>query len=164
SPIVKSAHMTTHRRVRLVYANRDRDSVIFHDDLAALTARYGDRLRVTHHLDVERGFVGPEVVAALLDGATAADADFYICGPGPFMDVVERTLLDEGVAAGRVHIERFTPAELQPPEPIAAEPATTQVTIEVGGKIATADHRPGTTILQVARQLALPAPFSCEAG
>ena len=30
------------------------------------------------------------------------DADFYICGPGPFMDVVEAGLDRSGVTPGRV--------------------------------------------------------------
>jgi ferredoxin len=38
------------------------------------------------------------------------------------------------------------------------------VTIELGGRTDTTDHRPGTTILQTARQMGMDAPYSCEAG
>ncbi len=38
------------------------------------------------------------------------------------------------------------------------------VTIELDGRTETTDHRPGTTILQTARQVGLRPPFSCEAG
>ena len=41
---------------------------------------------------------------------------------------------------------------------------TTEVEIELDGKVTTATHRPGTTILQTARQMGLTPPFSCEAG
>ncbi len=37
--------------------------------------------------------------------------DVYICGPAPFMDIVEGELLTHEVDAQRIHIERFTPAE-----------------------------------------------------
>jgi ferredoxin len=39
-----------------------------------------------------------------------------------------------------------------------------RVTVELDGRISTTDHRPGTTVLQSARQMGLAPPFSCEAG
>ena len=39
-----------------------------------------------------------------------------------------------------------------------------QVTIDLAGRVDTAEHRPGTTILQTARQMGMAPPFSCEAG
>ncbi len=38
------------------------------------------------------------------------------------------------------------------------------VTVEVDGRTGSAVHQPGTTILQVARELGLSPPSSCEAG
>jgi ferredoxin len=38
-------------------------------------------------------------------------ADFYLCGPEPFMNLIERVLLAQGVAPGNVLTERFSPAE-----------------------------------------------------
>jgi 3-ketosteroid 9alpha-monooxygenase subunit B len=163
--LMKTALATTERRVRLLYANQDHGSVIFRAELDALVHRYGDRCTVVHHLDVERGLVGPEAVRAVADGA--GDAECYVCGPGPFMDVVEATLLADGVQPPRIHIERFTPAAGVPdPEPVPdAGPAmATRITIELGGRTASTDHYPGTTILQTARQLELAPPFSCESG
>lgn len=152
--IVKTAVATTSRRVRLLYANRDRESTIFRDALDRL-----DRVEVVHHLDAEHGFVDADDVRPFVGG----DADYYICGPTPFMDAVEAALLEAGVDEGRVHIERFTAAERAPlPEP--AEPVVTQVTIELDGKTGTGTHRPGTTILQTARSFGLSPPFSCESG
>jgi ferredoxin len=161
--LVKTALATTSRRVRLLYANRDLDSVILRAELDDLGTRFGDRCTVAHHLDAERGLVGPDDVRAFAAGADGAE--FYLCGPGPFMEVVERTLLADGVDPGRIHIERFTPDDL-PPVPVPADDAasTTRVTIELGGRTASIDHYPGTTILQTARQLELAPPFSCESG
>jgi 3-ketosteroid 9alpha-monooxygenase subunit B len=77
-------------------------------------------------------------------------------------------LLAHGVDADHIHIERFTPAE-PPPDlgPAAGAdggPTTTRVTVELGGRTDTVDHRPGTTILQTARQMGMSPPFSCESG
>ena len=164
--IMKTALATTARRVRLLYANRDRSSVIFGAAVDALAVQHPDRLAVAHHFDVDDGFVGPDAVRSFLfDAGDAGDADVYICGPGPFMDIVERTLLDAGIELDRIHIERFTPGESLPaPEPAAAEPTTSRVTIQLDGRTDATDHRPGTTILQTARQLGLSPPYSCEAG
>ena len=38
------------------------------------------------------------------------------------------------------------------------------MTIELDGRTDSTEHRPGTTILQTARQLGMSPPFSCEAG
>ena len=166
--LVKTALATTDRRVRLYYANRDRDAVIFAAELDALAERYPDRLEVVHHLDVERGFVDAGAVRPFL--GAAADAEYFVCGPAPFMDIVEGALLAHGIDADRIHIERFTPAGPVPEdEPATADAAagagtTTRVTVELGGRTDTVDHRPGTTILQTARQMGMSPPFSCESG
>jgi ferredoxin-NADP reductase len=163
--LMKAALSTTARPFRLLYANRDRDSVIFGHEIDALAEEHSDRITLLHHLDVENGFVGPDDVRSFVDDAR--DADFYICGPGPFMDIVEHTLLEEGIDAGRIHIERFTPAEPveipDTPEPAVAGSATI-VTVELDGKTDSVEHRAGTTILQTARQMGLAPPFSCESG
>jgi len=158
--LVKTALATTERRVRLLYANRDHEAIIFRAELDELVGRYGDRCVVTHHLDVERGLVGPEAVRAVAGGG---GAEYYVCGPTPFMDVVEDTLLADGHDPALIHIERFTPGEAEPDDGPASATAT-RITIESGGRTASTDHYPGTTILQTARQLELSPPSSCEAG
>ena len=169
--LLKAALSTTGRRVRLLYANRDRDAVIFAGGLADLAARHPGRLEVAHHLDVERGFVDAAAVRAFL--GEGAGGVHYVCGPTPFMDIVEGELLARGVTPDRIHIERFTPAGPPGAEPAGeagdgdgdrdeAEPA--RVTIELSGRVDSVDHHPGTTILQTARQMGMAAPYSCESG
>ena len=34
-------------------------------------------------------------------------ADVYLCGPGPFMSLVEETLFEHGMPHDKVRIERF---------------------------------------------------------
>ena len=161
--ILKTALATSTRRVQLLYANRDNDSVIFGTELDALAARYGDRLCVTHHLDVDQGFVDGDGVRRFL--GNDGDGEHYICGPGPFMDIVELALRASGVPADTIHIERFDPVE--PPardEVPDAAPDAVQVTVELNGRSATGAYRSGATILQTARQLGLSPPSSCESG
>jgi ferredoxin-NADP reductase len=160
--LLKTAMAATARRAHLLYANRDRESVIFGSSLDALVTRHPDRLRVVHHLDVDDGFVRTDSVETMLTDLNRPD--FYICGPAPFMDVVESALLANGIEPARIHIERFNSvAEVAVP-PTTAAPTTTRVTIQLDDRTDVADHRPGTTILQTARQLGMSPPYSCESG
>lgn len=163
--LLKTALATTSRPVRLLYANRDLDAVIFRSELDAVQTRHGSRFTLAHHLDVDRGLIDSDAVRAFADGAE--DPEYYVCGPGPFMETVESTLLAGGVDAGRIHIERFTIEAWRPepePEPVDASLATSRITIELDGRTQATDHHPGTTILQTARQMGMSPPFSCEAG
>lgn len=160
--VLKTAVATTSRRVRLLYANRDRDSIIFNGELDALRERHGDRFDVVHHLDADTGFVGSSDIEAFLG---VPNSSYYVCGPVPFMDLAERTLLDQGVERTQIHIERFSPLpeKQEIPPPFATDGAM-QVTIELAGETKTGDYRPGTSVLQTARQMGMKPPFSCENG
>lgn len=175
--LVKAALAGSDRRVRLLYANRDRASTIFAGEIEALAAAHPDRLTVVHHHDVDGGFLDADGVRAAL-GEIGPTDDAYVCGPTPFMDLVEEALVAAGAEPDRVHIERFTPAA-DTVDDLASDPASdvpaddaettdevgvTTVTIDLDGRVETAEHRPGTTILQVARQVGMSPPFSCESG
>jgi ferredoxin-NADP reductase len=167
--LVKSALATTERPVRLLYANRDADSVIFRGELDALAATYGERLAVVHHLDTEQGFVHSNGVAQFVGGDT--DADFYICGPTPFMDVVEDALALANVPGDQVFVERFAFAasarrDDPPATPsVAAAPTATEVVVIVlDGREHEVHYQSGETFLETARRAGLRAPFSCESG
>jgi len=163
--LVKTALATTGRRVRLHYANRDPDSVIFAAHLRELEGRHGGRLTVVHSYDGEHGLLTEETVSAFA-GEAAATGEFYVCGPGPYMEIVENALRSLGVEPARIHIERFTTAELLvgAPPPPPGPPGGTRVTVELDGRTDSTDHRPGTTILQTARQMGMSPPFSRESG
>ncbi len=115
-------HVLAHagRSVRLLYANRDRDSVIFDAAFGALVERYPERLEVRHHLDAAGGFLTADDINAFA-GPDAGHADCYVCGPGPFMDLVESVLVELGVPAERIFIERFL-VEQQEKDAAATQP------------------------------------------
>ena len=164
--LLKTALATTSRPVRLLYANRDRDAVIFACRARRPRARRtATASSVSHHLDVDRGLVGArrrpltspsgDRDAGVLRlrararswtrRAGAARAAASLGGPDPHR---------------AVHPDR---AGAEPDPPVSTAVAS-QVTIELDGRTDTTDHRPGTTILQTARQMGMSPPFSCEAG
>jgi 3-ketosteroid 9alpha-monooxygenase subunit B len=160
--IAKTVLAVSRQRVRLFYANREAGSVIFESALESLVERYGDRMEVAHHLDIDLGLVDADEITAF--SGEVSEVDCYLCGPGPFMELVETTLLRSGADQGSIHIERFTPTGGTPEQPPASEDRPSKVTIELDGRVEVADNRPGTTILQTARQLGMSPPYSCEAG
>jgi 3-ketosteroid 9alpha-monooxygenase subunit B len=169
--IAKQVLAMTTRRVRLLYANRDASSVIFGDALAALERAHGGRLEVRHHLDTETGFLGPDDLAAFV--GPDRDADVYVCGPGPFMDLAETALGAAGVAPERVFIERFlveqqekesAAVEAGGGEAAASDEVPAEVTVVLDKKTVVVAYQRGDTLLETARRGGLRPPFSCEAG
>lgn len=173
--LLKSALLSTDRRVRLVYANRDLDSIIYRNELIRLQARFWERLDVVHHLDSERGFMTASDVEGL--SANWKDADAYICGPGPWMDVVEGRLIASGFPRGAVNVERFVSPmdpDRQRPEVAEAEAAAAaaaeaggdnaEVELLVNGESLVFDVEPGETILAAALRHGHEVEYQCEEG
>lgn len=163
--LIKSALKTTQRRIRLFYANRDQASIIFRAELEALIAAHPGRVEVIHHLDAEHGLTtADKVAAAMTDGFDAGAA--YLCGPGPFMTLVEDTLLKRGMARERVILERFE-ASANAAVPIPDDDKKVipeSLTIRLEGKVYTVPYQKGQTILQAARNAGLSPNSACEEG
>ncbi|MCX0274655.1 ferredoxin--NADP reductase [Nocardia zapadnayensis] len=121
--LAKSTLATTGRDVRLLCADRDRTSAIFEAALDELAARYPGRLTVVRHRDDEHGYVDAAKVLEFVGPHTSGDA--YICGPEPFMELVENAL----PGPGRIFSERFGGAAAKPAPPAAgaANPPAAQV-------------------------------------
>ncbi len=178
--LLKTALLTEpDSKFTLFYGNRDSQSVIFLEELAALKNRFMGRLQVHHFLADE--FEEIELFNGILDRAKCdlilgsliepeeVDA-FFICGPGPMMDAAEEALKEVGVPADRILVERFTAgrpsaamaAEMQKLQDEAAGLAMT-VTLD-GRKRRVPFNAEAGNILDSARLAGLPAPFACKAG
>ena len=164
--ILKTALMTSRRSIRFLYANRGRESIIFKDELDQLQRVYSDRLELTHRLDEIDGFLTRENVMEFIDGHKSAD--FYMCGPGPFMDIVESTLREIGIPEDRIFIERF----MSPPDPgeVSVSAGEEEVaipeklTVDLYGKVYELEYTRGVTVLQTGLRAGINPPFSCESG
>lgn len=159
--LAKSALAATDRPVRLLCADRDRESVIFEPALADLIERYPGRLGVQRHIDAEQGLIGAAAVAEFVGADTGADC--YVCGPEGFMAVVRSAL----PGSGQVFVEDFdaTPS-VRPaaPEPAGGAEVDGTVTIHLERKKVSVPRVAGETLLDSARRAGLAPPFSCEAG
>lgn len=165
-------------RFTLFYGNRDSNSIIFLEELAALKDRYLGRFELFHFLSDEEGDV--DLFNGMLDQETCANAidhlvgdagsvdAWFICGPGPMMDAAEAALVDRGVARDRIHIERFTAG--RPSAALAAQMAALQeqasgltLSVTLDGRTRRVEFTEAN-ILDSAREAGLPAPFACKAG
>jgi len=166
-------------RFTLFYGNRDSQSVIFLEQLAALKNRFMDRLQVHHFLAEEAEEI--ELFNGMLDrtkcdlilGSLIEPGEidaFFICGPGPMMDAAEAALVDAGVPADRILIERFTAG--RPSAAFAAQMQQLQsqaaglsmmVTLDGRARRVPFDAGAGN-ILDSARLAGMPAPYACKAG
>jgi 3-ketosteroid 9alpha-monooxygenase subunit B len=166
--LLKTALSRTRRRVRLLYANRDADSIIFRAELDEWRGRHPGRLEVVHRLDALHGFADEAAVRSHAGGQLRAD--FYVCGPGPFMELVEHTLRGLGVPGERIFVERFeyaadgTPRAAAAPVPDAAGESRTVAVVRLDGAEREVPMRPGETVVQAARRAGLEPPTSCEEG
>jgi 3-ketosteroid 9alpha-monooxygenase subunit B len=162
--IAKSVLAASERPVRLLYANRDADSIIFGGPLADLQRNHPERMFLQNHLDSESGCLDAAFIREFI--GPSPQADFYICGPAPFMDLVEGTLLDSGVESDDIFIERFTTVAPGPPRQTAPEAGNTpeKITLVLRGRSEEIPYRVGETVLETARRASLATPYSCEAG
>ena len=163
--IIKSALRSGTRRIRLFYANRDKPSIIFDAELLSLIANHPSRLEVIHHLDAEQGLTKAEEIKAALQGFESGEA--YLCGPGPFMTLVERTLADAGMPRDRVRIERFESSGnvALPVEPQdEGDVIPSEITIHFENKVHKVPYKKGQSILEAARAAGLNPLSSCEEG
>lgn len=99
------------RPLRLVYGNRCWADVVFREELQALSSRLD--LTVVHVLQEPppnwtgpRGLLSEPVIRAAIP-AGALSSLFFLCGPRPMSDSVQRSLGRMGVPAHRIHCELF---------------------------------------------------------
>ncbi|MEE3626535.1 pyridoxamine 5'-phosphate oxidase family protein [Nitrospirillum sp. BR 11752] len=99
------------------------------------------------------------------------DYDFYLCGPGPFMQALYDGLRGLNVADARIHAEAFGPSALvrtapvTAPVPPRAPPATAPVPVVFTQSVKEARWTPGSgTLLELAEARGLSPAFSCRSG
>jgi 3-ketosteroid 9alpha-monooxygenase subunit B len=166
--ILKTALHTSKGSIALVYANRDQASIIFQTELEELCKQHAERLTIHHHLDSLYGFMQTKQVTPF---TTNFDAHYFLCGPDPFMTMVEQSLMTNNVPSSHVHVERFvSPADpgtlSQTSE--ATVPNTSDVpatmTVDLEGNIYEVPYKPGLTLLEAALAANIDAPYSCKEG
>lgn len=99
------------KKLLLLYANNDKASVLFWDELVQLSSQLD--LQVVHVLkeppedwDGEKGLIDDELLAKYLEHSVS-NTDYYVCGPPPLMNTVESVLRQRKVPLQNIYSERF---------------------------------------------------------
>jgi predicted ferric reductase len=100
------------RPVLLFYGNKDWESATFREELETLKSRLD--LTVVHVVarppegwTGERGYIDESLLRRHLP-PNFADHEYFICGPGPMMDAVEKALAALDVPLAKYHSERYS--------------------------------------------------------
>ncbi len=156
--------------VTLLYGNRSPSDIIFAGELSELAKAHPQRFVLRHVLAepaadfpsgsgiLDQATISKELGAL---GCLGVDADYFVCGPAPMMEAARAVLLREGVAAQRIHEERFATPQLAQEE----LPSTAQ-TVELSQQGTTTQVlvAPGETILEAGLRQGVTLPFSCTMG
>lgn len=164
------------RPTHVIQVAHDAEVRAFAAEIAALAARaYGAAGTVRVHTVLSEGgdgaLKGPLTIELLKGLLPFDDHEFFLCGPGGFMQALYDGLRDLGVRDERIHAEAFGPAALQrrgdgagAPTP-TPQPAAQQATVvfKRTGEAGVWKPEHGS-LLEFAEGKGLSPPFSCRAG
>lgn len=115
TPVMSSLRTLADRKdprpLLLLYGNKDWEGAAFREELEALKTRLD--LEVVYVIEEppegwegEKGFIDAELLEKYLPKEQIRRT-FFVCGPSAMMDAVHNALLEHGVPAGKIQMERF---------------------------------------------------------
>jgi ring-1,2-phenylacetyl-CoA epoxidase subunit PaaE len=167
-------------RFTLVYGNRSLRSTMFKEELEDLKNRYLSRFELHYVFSEEsassplhHGLLDQDRVSRFLSLAIRPQSidHVFVCGPHQMNDAAEAALRQAGIAAERIHIERFNLPQGQVEagaamhEAQARDAAHSRVAIVRDGQRREIEVRKGDpSVLDVAIAAGMDLPFSCTSG
>jgi len=166
-----------HSRFALFYGNRTQQTTMFIDDLYALKNRYPERLqlhflfsREEQEFDIASGRLDDDKIRELLEcfcSGTSPD-EAFVCGPDTMIKTIETALIDFGMEATSVHVERFgVPRKSAAPAPASKDVSRDLTTVTIvmdGHKRSFEMPRAGLNIVDAAAEQGVELPYSCKGG
>ncbi len=163
----------------LIYGNRNRNSIIFFEELEGLKNKYLDRFNLINILSreitdapIHHGRIDEQKLASL---GTLIDYkkmdNIYICGPEALIFGSSAYLQQLGIPKSKIHFELFTvPGEIKKQKPGTVQDAKTdgkvsKILIKLDGRtfdFALAQN--GESILDAALQQGADLPYACKGG
>lgn len=174
--IAKSAlDQEPNSKISLIYANQNIDTVIFKAKLEEMVTSSEGRFSLIHVLeskpaDMEcyTGWLTEDIIKdslAKLPQEAAASTEYFMCGPGPMMDIVETSLANLGVDKAQVNKESFTSSlDKADTSEVSDEIIAREVTLIYDDEEFKITVKPGETILERGLDEDIDLPFSCQSG
>lgn len=173
--------------IHLLYGNRNEESIIYKEELGQLEKRYAGQLAVTHILSQPKRQKSKGVLGLLSKGtlnwqglvgridaqqisnflsehpAASKEVEYFICGPGEMIDVVENTLVNRGIDKKSIHTERFTTVLPKEEDKVKGTDGA-QLTVHLNGQTVQLSVPEGKTVLDVMLAAKHDPPYSCTSG
>lgn len=157
----------------LVYGNKTPNDVIFFDTIQSLHKQYDHRFVFklifsrANENDALFGRIGKSTVNYVLNQTEVPqDIDaYYLCGPEQMIHDVTNTLIERGVNKDKIKFELFFASKKDAKIPtVDVGDGKTKVTVIVDEEEASFTMSQKKTILEVALENNIDAPFSCKGG
>jgi ring-1,2-phenylacetyl-CoA epoxidase subunit PaaE len=173
----------------LLYGSRDEENIIFRDKIDALCQKYQDQLHVEYIVSQPKksrtqgvagwlgqkktdwkgpvGRIGTSEVVIFLQKNPShhPEKNYYVCGPGDMIQVVEKTLLALPADSKHIHKEFFTPARpLGSVSSSVPSTGTSKVEVTLKGQVYHFDMVKNKMILDQLVEQKIDPPYSCTSG
>lgn len=183
TPILSILRTTLERnpqsRFMLFYGNRRQRTTMFIEDLYALKNRFPERLQLFFLFSQEEQEF--PVMTGRLDAAKVRELwqlfcskyppdEAFVCGPDTMIDTVSDTLVDLGMPAGSVHVERYGVLRprraAQAPLPVQrGRERLASITVIMDGHEKTFDMPASSpNLVDAAAEHGIELPYSCKGG
>lgn len=162
--ILKSSLSQGLGKIKVFYANKDKNSIIFKEELDRLLEQYAQRLEIHYWLDDVTGYATADSIKSFLPAQVTGE--IFICGPGPFMSLVENTLLDLNIDSNLIHVERFIslPDEGASVKPVLSDGISYHLKVLLDGETHDIEGLPNEFLLDAMLRNGVVAPYSCREG
>lgn len=190
TPVISMIHTVLEHEPKsvcyLLYGSRDENSIIFKEKLEKLTKKYEGQLFVYHVLSQPtsrkeggiagmfskkvtdwkgyKGRISDSICADFFSNNEAIHAEkhYYLCGPGDFIEKIEKYLHSRHIEKKYIHKEYFTSgAEVKSSE---AGVKNGSVSVTLKGETFDINVPKGKTILDVLVDAKKDPPYSCTSG
>ncbi|MEN3324256.1 ferredoxin--NADP reductase [Mariniflexile soesokkakense] len=157
-------------KVLLIYANRDKESIIFHQEILALKETYFNTFNVDHILannnepneNYHEGLATRDLYDKILNKyhINFENNVYMICGPFGFMEKTKEILTNNNVKPNEIIVEVFK----KPKVKVSGNDFISNVEINFNGTAYQIQVPGDKSILRVAMANNIALPYSCRSG
>ncbi|WPU94977.1 ferredoxin--NADP reductase [Mucilaginibacter sabulilitoris] len=153
-------------RLTLIYSSQDDESVLFKTELDELTAKHTGRFTVIYLISSKGNRLNTDRVETLTRQLVQHDlkkAEFYLCGPFPYMRMIRFALVYMGIDPGQIRRENFVLETVSVTSSMINFPPR-NIRIKFKNEVHDLAVGENQSILQAALQNNVPLPYSCRNG
>ncbi|HMG11196.1 MAG TPA: ferredoxin--NADP reductase [Mucilaginibacter sp.] len=153
-------------RLTLIYSNQDAKFILFKDELNELVAKHPDRFTIINLLSSEANRLNTDRVEKLTRQIVQHElskAEFYLCGPFPYMRMIRFALVYMGIDPNQIRRENFVLETVSVTSSIVNFPPR-NIRIKFKNEVHDLAVGENQSILQAALQNNVQLPYSCRNG